>query len=166
MTAALCTSFPGVLANSDQQNEHTTHLDATGLKIVYSIILLPALIFLILAFLDARCFRINHYFNAGSIIQALVGFLDFISDDLFALQLTFIFLDGSHDDERAKVALLMICSYFFIGLPMMLGLAQLLRQNQKEWIHSVQLRNWMRKHSHFVAWGYPYSLDQRSMQWL
>ena len=145
-----CTRSSTNIPINKQQLEEEEPLDFAQIKLVYSVILAPSLSFMILAFLDARCCRINDYFHAGSILQALVGFLDFVSDGLFAIQLTLISIDSPHGKVRQRVLLLTVASYVFIALPMILGFAQLLRENQKEWIHSVQLRNWMKKHSYFV----------------
>ena len=62
-----------------EQLEEEDPLDFAQIKLVYIIILAPSLAFLILAFLDVRCCRINDYFNAGSTFQALLCFLDFVS---------------------------------------------------------------------------------------
>ena len=142
------TIFP--VTQSEGRDDESALMRMTELKVMYSAILLTALVFLLFAFLDARFCRINDYFSVSCILQALVGFLDFVSDDIFALHLTVLFLGSTDDRDHHKLLMLMICSYLFIALPMVLGFAQLLRENQQEWIQSVQLRNWMRKHSYFV----------------
>ena len=104
---------------------------------------------MILAFVYARCIRINDYFIMGAIVQALFGFLDFVSDVVFAVQVTYI-LNHVHDKDSTTFLLLTVTSYLFIALPMSLGFLQLLRENQREWVHSVQIRNWMKKNSYFL----------------
>ena len=125
-------------------------LDDSELLLVYLIFILPTLVIFLSAFADARFCRINHYFSAGAIFQALIGFLDFASDIIFAVQLNLIYISDIHGQDRRRVLFLTLASYICIILPMILGFIQLLRQNQKKWVQSVQLRNWMKKYSYFV----------------
>merc|ERR1712173_374136 len=60
--------------------------------------------------------------------RAIFGFFDFLSDVIFAVQLTDI----------------------FIIFPMGCSFMQLLRANKNEWVHYVHLRNWMSKQSYFL----------------
>ena len=147
-SSSISTRFSSTLA--DNQNVDAQFVDGTQLAIIYGAIVLSVIVFIVLAFVDARCCRINDYFSAGSILQALVGFLDFLSDVLFAIQVSLIYADSAHDENPTKVLLLMVFAYFFIALPMTLGFVQLLRENEKEWTNSMQLRNWMEKNAYFV----------------
>ena len=115
---------------------------------IYGIIIAAVLLVLLIALIDAWYIRINDYFDPGCVITTLLGFLDFLSDLLFAVHLTMLCMD--HDERDTKVIIFTILAYFFIALPMAFSFGQLLRENQREWVHSVYLRNWMETHSYFV----------------
>ena len=105
------------------------------------------MLFLLITSIDARCIRINDYFDSGSIAKALLGFLDFLSDLLLAAQLT---IYCYADDAEWIDFVMTIASFCFIVTPIMLSFGQLLRQNGSDWIHVVHIRNWMRSHSHII----------------
>lgn len=118
------------------------------LYIIYSIIVGAVGVLSLLALVDAWYCRVNDYFQIGSIIKALLGFLDFISDLLFAAQLTVFLID----DQRNPIPLIIatMAAYLCIVLPMLISFMQLLNENKQQWVHSVHLRNWMQSYSHFL----------------
>ena len=135
---------PNAVVSGTSSTETEFTLD---IYLIYGIILGAVFLFLLISLIDAWYIRINDYFDYGCIIKALLGFLDFLSDLLFAVQLTMYCLN---DDVKVIESVMTIASYCFIIFPMMFSFGQLLRQNDKEWIHVVHLRNWMRSYSHVI----------------
>ena len=115
---------------------------------IYAIIVAVVLLIAITAWIDARCCRINDYFKIGFITRTLIGFLDFLSDLLFALKLTMLCLDAAEYPEETLIAT--IAAYIFIALPIFVSFKQLIVENKREWIHSAQLRNWMKSWSYVL----------------
>ena len=109
-----------------------------------------ALLFIFTAFVDAKWIRRNDYFDPGCIIKSCLGFLDFVSDVLFAVQLLMLCIDDEPDDNGLMLNVLTIAAFSFIMIPMAFSFHQLFIENKREWIRSVQLRNGMKSKSYII----------------
>ena len=128
-------------------NSHQV-FDPDFLIAIYVSVIGTACIFAAIGWIDAKYIRINDYFVIGCIFKALIGFLDFLSDLLFAIQLTMI--EDSDDAVSLRITVFTAAGYFFIALPMGFSLGQLMSENKNEWVKLVDVRNWMKEKSFHV----------------
>ena len=98
-------------------------------------------VFAVVAYVHARFYRKNDYFNAMAIVLALLQFLDVTSDARFAIAVL-----SEYQNDKVPLSI-PIAAWSFLVIPIAITLCQLHLIERKKWIKEDSLRQWMLTYS-------------------
>ena len=97
------------------------------------------------ALIDAKWWRPNDYFERLALFSAMFGILDVVSDVMFSLNVT-----SKYTQNYSVPLFIVIICWATIVFPVLLSVAQMVRQSRGAWFKEDVSREWMSKYPYIL----------------